>query len=97
MSDSETQADFKVIETKIDFMEEMLDNYTKNNYPTLKQIQAQDPKGMSLNKALNIVLELAEDNSLNISDCKQNKPDLLSNARLQYSAIAKVKEFIQQL
>ena len=96
MSDSETQADFKVIKTKIDFMEQMLDNHI-NNYPTLKQIQAQDPRGMSLNKALNIVLELAEDNSLNIPDCKQNKPELLSNARLQYSAIAKVKEFIQQL
>jgi len=89
MSDSETQSDYKIIETKIDFMEKMLDDYIKNNgYPTIKQIQEQNT--MSLNKALELVLEMAENGRVNYT------PDSLYKSKYD-TAIAKVKHFNKQL
>ena len=89
MSDSETQSDYKIIESKIDFMEKILDNYIENNgYPTSKQIQEQNT--MSLNQALELVLEMAEKGRENYS------PDSLYRSKYD-SAIAKVKHFHKQL
>ena len=94
MSDSETQSDYKIIETKIDFMEKMLDDYIKNNgYPTIKQIQAQDPKAMTLRQALNIVLKLAEGTMPDVSKAITDDPRCFKTI----NAITKVKNFTQQL
>jgi hypothetical protein len=55
MSDSETQSDYKIIETQINLMEDMLDSYIENNsHPTLKE-------------ALTLVLEMAEKGRENYS------------------------------
>ena len=87
MNDSETQSEYKIIETKLNEMERVLDNYIeKTSYPTIKQIQAQNIKSMSLRQALNIVLELVE-NTIN------DEPKCVTRS----NAITKVKNFIQQL
>lgn len=89
MSDSETQSDYKIIETKINLMEDMLDNHIKNNgYPTSEKTQEQNT--MSLNKALELVLEMAENGRVNYT------PDSLYKSKYD-TAIAKVKHFNKQL
>ena len=89
MSDSETESDYKIIETKIDFMEKMLDNHIKNNgYPTLEEIQKRNT--MSLSQALELVLEMAENGRENYT------PDSLYRSKYD-TAIAKVKHFNKQL
>lgn len=89
MSDSETQSDYKIIKTKIDLMEDMLDNHIKNNgYPTLEETQKQNT--MSLSQALELVLEMAENGRKNYS------PDSLYRSKYD-TAIAKVKHFNKQL
>jgi hypothetical protein len=93
MSDSETQSDYKIIETKINLMESMLDSYIENNsYPTIKQIQAQHPTGiMSLRKALNIL----------VRETEKQLPETIDNPTKEIKelidAIAKVKKYVEYL
>ena len=82
MSDSETQSDYKIIETQINLMEDMLDNYIE--------------KGLgitSLKDALNIVLKLAESTMPDLSKAITDDPKCFKTS----NAITKVKNFIQQL
>ena len=82
MSDSETQADYKVIETQINLLEDMLDNYIEKGLGVT-----------SLKDALNIVLRLAESNMPDLSKAMTNDPKCFKTI----NAITKVKEFIKQL
>jgi len=82
MSDSETQSDYKIIETQINLMEDMLDNYIEKGLGIV-----------SLKEALNIVLELAEGTMPDLSKAMTDDPRCFKTA----NAITKVKNFIQQL
>ena len=89
MSNSETQSDYKIIETKINLMENMLDNYIENNsQSTTEQTQSQNE--MSLAEAVELVLDMAEHSRENYSSDShyRSKHD---------TAIAKVKHFNKQL
>jgi hypothetical protein len=82
MSDSETQSDYKIIETQINLMEDMLDNYIEKGLGAT-----------SLKDALNIVLKLAEGTMPDLSKAITDDPKCLKTS----DAITKVKNFIEQL
>jgi|TARA_R110000824_G_scaffold360983_2_gene548743 hypothetical protein len=89
MSNSETQSDYKIIETKINLMEDMLDGYIENN-SNLTAKEMTEKNTMPLNKALELVLEMAENGRVDY------RPDLYYKSKYD-TAIAKVKHFNKQL
>jgi len=112
MSDSETQSDYKIIKTKIDLMEDMLDNHIKNNgYPTLEQVDPKKghPEDFQFGELQYPTSEKTQkQNTMSLSQALELVLEMAENGRKNYSpdslyrskydtAIAKVKHFNKQL